>query len=364
MCKISVVIVCKNEEKYIEETLKSVLQQTFTDFECIVMDGLSEDNTLSILYEMQKVDSRIRVYSQKDLGIYHAMNNGIKKTKGEYIYFLNVRDSFFDNYVLEHIIDSLHNEDADLLIGQVCYQRRVEPMLVGVESLEKMMELVKGESSICHQAVIAKRTCFMEGFDLRYRIASDYDWLCRQVVSKKRIRIIDCIIANYDSYGFSGLAYNRKELWKEFDEIYSNYFKEVFPEEKKRQRINDYRNFKNNQMISEWLWAKQMGKQLNEILIEDKIKTVAIYGFSKMGKLLYHELENSDILVKYAIDKRDLICELQPIVVYKPCEELPNVDAIIVTPVIDYIEIKTFLESKLKCHVFSLENLINELYES
>ena len=91
----SIVTVCYNSDKTIEQTIRSVLAQTYQDFEYIVIDGASTDNTLNIVKRYsEKVEykNKIRVYSEKDKGIYDAFNKGCRKAKGTYVWLVNSDD--------------------------------------------------------------------------------------------------------------------------------------------------------------------------------------------------------------------------------------------------------------------------------
>ena len=113
--KYTIVTVCLNAENTIKETIESVLQQTYKDFEYIIMDGMSNDATISIVEEFA-LDHRVRIYQEKDTGLYNAMNKGIARAKGEYILFMNSGDVFADTEVLAYIQDKL---DADFVYGDV-----------------------------------------------------------------------------------------------------------------------------------------------------------------------------------------------------------------------------------------------------
>lgn len=91
--KITIITVCFNAEQTLRETIQSVLGQTFQDYEYLIIDGNSSDKTLDIVKEYKS--DKIKLYSEDDRGIYNAMNKGIAKAKGEYLYFLNAGDSFF-----------------------------------------------------------------------------------------------------------------------------------------------------------------------------------------------------------------------------------------------------------------------------
>jgi len=93
----SVVIPLYNKEKYIKRTINSVLKQTFQNFEIIVVNDGSTDNSLSVVKSIK--DKRIKIFNQKNLGVSNARNKGIKKAKGEYIAFLDADDKFLNNYL-------------------------------------------------------------------------------------------------------------------------------------------------------------------------------------------------------------------------------------------------------------------------
>jgi len=114
MPKLTIITICYNIANQIERTLKSIENQTFQDFEWIVVDGASIDGTLEIL---QKYGSRINILiSEKDKGIYDAMNKGILKSKGEYLLFLNGGDELNNIDSLKDSIKYL-NQNFDLIVG-------------------------------------------------------------------------------------------------------------------------------------------------------------------------------------------------------------------------------------------------------
>jgi glycosyltransferase involved in cell wall biosynthesis len=100
------IITCTfNSERFIEKNINSVLSQNFSDYEHLVIDGLSTDKTISIL--QKKFHSRLYVYSEADLGIYDAMNKGIERAKGKYLIFLNSDDAFSNFQVLHYVNEQL-----------------------------------------------------------------------------------------------------------------------------------------------------------------------------------------------------------------------------------------------------------------
>lgn len=113
-----------------------------------------------------------------------------------------------------------------------------------------------------------------------------------------------------------------------------------------------------NEILLMWLQDYQDGRSLDSFFHANNIRTIAIYGFRELGVMLAGELEKSDIEVKYAIDREadSVYTELQ---VLKPDEELPSVDAVVVTAIHYFDEIKANMESKIDCPIISLEDVVN-----
>lgn len=115
MKKLSVVTINFNNAIGLRKTVESVMDQTFKDFEYIIIDGGSTDGSVEII---ERYEDRIDYWiSEPDKGIYNALNKGIDKVKGEYIYFLNSGDAVYDSHVFENIIDQLN--DQDIIYGDI-----------------------------------------------------------------------------------------------------------------------------------------------------------------------------------------------------------------------------------------------------
>ena len=107
MPRLSIIIPTFNSAKTLSRCLDSVISQSFTDWEVLMMDGVSNDDTIKIASSYQ--DSRIRIYSEPDKGIYDAMNKGIDKAQGEWLYFLGSDDWLYNS----ESFDDLFNNDVD-----------------------------------------------------------------------------------------------------------------------------------------------------------------------------------------------------------------------------------------------------------
>lgn len=173
--KISVVTVTYNCETILEKTIKSVLSQTFKDFEYIIIDGGSDDGTVDLI---RKFESKLSFWStEKDNGIFDAMNKGIAKAKGEWVNFMNAGDVFYDENTLGNIFLNNDTDSADFIFGDniVC---------CGPDAIYKRARPFYEEKTIFkrmgfnHQSVFVRTKLAREyPFDLKYKIAADYNMI-------------------------------------------------------------------------------------------------------------------------------------------------------------------------------------------
>lgn len=227
--KVSIITVCYNEENGIEDTCRSVVSQDYKNYEWIVIDGGSTDKTLGIL---DRYKSNISVLiSEKDSGVYDAMNKGILLARGEYLLFLNGGDYFFESDVLEKsFAENLY--DADILYGNCCVlmEDGGKQILNFAENINKYYFL---DVCINHQSTFIKRNLFERFglYDQNYKILADYEkWLCFSY-NKVDFRKLPLVVSNFK--GFDGLSSNEKtkELSrKEREKSIKKYFRwqEVF----------------------------------------------------------------------------------------------------------------------------------------
>jgi glycosyltransferase involved in cell wall biosynthesis len=118
----SIIVPTYNSEATLKGCLESVLCQKFTDIEILIIDGMSNDKTLSIAKNYK--NPIIRIYTETDEGIYDAMNKGIKQSQGKWLYFLGSDDELYDNEVLTNIATLINNNDnPDIIYGNVMVTR-------------------------------------------------------------------------------------------------------------------------------------------------------------------------------------------------------------------------------------------------
>lgn len=199
----SIVVVSYNAENSIENTLKSALNQQFSDYEIVCIDGKSTDNTLNIIKEYATSNKNITYLSEKDSGIYDAMNKGIKKSNGEYIYFLNCGDEFYNKNVLSTVKFNIMNNKCDVIYGNSVTKIDNVEEIKRVKKINDFMFLQ--DKTICHQAIFAKKKVFETNgyFNLNYKLCSDFEWLLRCYKSKLKFKYIDFNICYYDLNGIS-----------------------------------------------------------------------------------------------------------------------------------------------------------------
>lgn len=212
--KVSIITVTYNAKGCLEETIKSVLSQTYTNIEYIIIDGGSSDGTLDIINRYKHMISK--VVSEKDSGIYDAMNKGVKIATGEIIYFLNADDRLYDTEVVTSIIEKfLENCDIKVIYGNVIYVNKND----GTRKLRRYGHITRDSllyEDLCHQAVFVKRFLFLEigNFDIKYKIVADYDWLLRVfLLHKYPVAYVNRIFAEFTCGGYHtiNVELNRSE---------------------------------------------------------------------------------------------------------------------------------------------------------
>lgn len=195
--KFSVITVCYNAEATIEDTIQSVISQTYHHVEYIIVDGASKDRTMDIVNRYR--EHIAIVVSERDKGLYDAMNKGIGLATGDYLCFLNAGDSFHEDDTLQQMVHSIHTPQLpDVLYGEtelvdheghfLRMRRLSAPEVLTWKSFRQGM-------LVCHQAFFARRDHAVP-YDLRYRFSADFDWCIRvmkqsTVLHNTRLTLID-----------------------------------------------------------------------------------------------------------------------------------------------------------------------------
>lgn len=215
--KISIITVVFNGEKQIKSTIESVLNQTYNNYEYIIIDGLSTDNTLKIV----KTYKNIKWISEKDTGIYNAMNKGISLANGEIIGILNCGDLYsqkcLNDVIVEYSKAKLKHDDDFVISGGmllVDYKNNSKRKLLANKSL---LNNLNQRMTLYHPSIFVSNITYMNfgSFNESYKIAADYDLLLRFYNQAIPFYFSNKIFTEMDDSGVStslkGVLINLKE---------------------------------------------------------------------------------------------------------------------------------------------------------
>jgi len=191
---VSVVTVSYNAVSTIEQTILSVINQTYLYIEYIIIDGGSTDGTVDII---KKYADKIAYWvSEPDKGIYDAMNKGIKVATGEWINFMNCGDRFYDKNVLAEIF--LKNNEADVIYGNVM----IDVLNYEYIHLSDKLDSIKLYMPFCHQSSFVKTYLVQRNpFDLKYKFVADYNMFYQFYRQGYVFKYVNMVVACYNKEG-------------------------------------------------------------------------------------------------------------------------------------------------------------------
>jgi glycosyltransferase involved in cell wall biosynthesis len=243
--KLSIITINLNNANGLRKTIKSIIEQSYIDYEYIIIDGGSTDNSISIIEE--NVEKITHWISEPDKGIYNAMNKGILKSKGEFLLFLNSGDYLFDENVLQKIFNSETN--CDFLYGNIIFKtqngklkREIGPGSSEISFYSFYLNTICHQSSFIHKSLFEKYGLYDENL----KIASDWKFLLKTLVlNSATIKYMDIDVAYYDMYGISS---TQKELVKaEREKVLNELIPAAF--------LKDYKEFE-----FDWIRIKRIRK--------------------------------------------------------------------------------------------------------
>ena len=287
--KVTVVTVTYNAKDLLEETILSVINQTYKNIEYIIIDGASTDGTVDIIKKYEKhIDYWV---SEEDDGIYYAMNKGIDKATGEWINFMNAGDSFADNNILSKIfflknLNSIIYGDYYLISesGNCNYQNA------------KLLDEIQKHMISPHQSFFIKISLMKQNrFSKEYKMASDYDFLLKCYKKGIKFMYLKLPISKYLAGGYS--KSNKVQLDLEYMYIQSKYLSNI----EKINHLNVYKKFILNS-IDNMTTAHILGnfyQKIDKLNLEDK--KFVLYGFGTIGKLIYNQYYKN---IDYILDKK------------------------------------------------------------
>lgn len=182
---ISIITITYNAGATLEPTLISVASQSFRDFEHLIIDGASTDDTLAIARKFED----LRILSEKDNGLYDAMNKGLDMARGRYVIFLNAGDTFHNSDTLRDYAQRAMRGD-DIIYGDTVIVDK-NRHIIGKRHLTAPAQLTEKSFSkgmlICHQAFMVRKD-LAPHYDTRYRYSADYDWTVKCIAAADRTR--------------------------------------------------------------------------------------------------------------------------------------------------------------------------------
>lgn len=193
--RVTIVTVTYNAEDLLEETILSVINQTYKNIEYIIIDGASTDKTIDII---KKYEDKINYWvSEPDEGIYYAMNKAIEQANGTWINFMNAGDTFFDLGTIEYVINNKNNE-ADLIYGNF----QIKESGIVKKAWDRSEWYF--HMPFCHQTLLTRTTLMKEElFDTSYRLAADHNFIVKMYKKQKIFDYIDSTLAIFTLGGFA-----------------------------------------------------------------------------------------------------------------------------------------------------------------
>lgn len=179
--KISIITVCWNASATLEETIKSVASQTYNNIEYIIVDGGSTDSSVDIIKKYTNVIDKW--VSEKDKGLYDAMNKGVAMATGDYIGILNADDTFFEKNTIEKVAKFLQDNPLDACVGDIV-QHKNGKIIRKYSSKNWIPEKLKIGFMAPHPSIFFKKELFQKfgDYKLGYKIAADYELIIRYFI--------------------------------------------------------------------------------------------------------------------------------------------------------------------------------------
>lgn len=220
--KITIITVNYNNKEGLKKTIESVISQNYIDYEFVIIDGGSNDGSVALIDSYSRINNWI---SEKDKGVYHAMNKGIKMAKGDYVIFMNSGDIFYDQDVLSKFIPEL-DSNLGIVYGNSLYYNESGYIREEYPPAELNYSFFRS-AGINHQAVFIKRKLFFQYFFYQesYKISADWDFFIRIVcLYKISYKYINQFVCRYDFSGMSADPSNYARYVEERDFTLKTFF--------------------------------------------------------------------------------------------------------------------------------------------
>ena len=219
--KISVITIVYNDVKHLEETILSVTEQTFDNIEYIIIDGGSTDGTLDVI--KNHADKLSYWISEKDNGIYDAMNKGLRIASGDFVWFLNSGDQIHEKNTVEELVRQI-DEETDVIYGETVLIND-EGEILGMRRKQAPENLTWKSfftgMMVCHQSVLVRRNVAPE-YNEKYRFSADFEWVLLSLKKARKIVNSHQILSRYLEEGAT--TQNHKASLKERFDIMKRFF--------------------------------------------------------------------------------------------------------------------------------------------
>ena len=235
--KYSIITINYNNADGLRRTIESVVNQTYTDYEYLIIDGGSTDGSVNAIKEYE--DKISYWVSEKDGGIYNAMNKGVKVAHGEYLIFMNSGDVFYNNRVLERIESSQRTDD--IIVGRVLTDEGKEFM----HQPQQLTMYFLYSSTIPHQgAFIKKQLLEKYPYDETLKITSDWKFFVDAIIYDNcSVGFVDIVVSKFDVDGVS--TTHPEKTWNEKLEV----LRTMLP----LRVLQDYENMKKSECLTQTL---------------------------------------------------------------------------------------------------------------
>lgn len=394
---VSIVIPVYQAGKYFHDCLQSIQKQSYKNIEIILIDDGSTDGSSEICDEIAKENYNIVVFHQKNSGVSTARNKGIELASGKYIIFID-SDDYIEPDIISVVVQSFEHLNIDLSVFgfQMISEennRKFKPnipfacdqLLSKRELNSHLMNLFLGNvlhaigTKVYKKSIIDKNNI---RFQDRWEYYEDIYFCLSYITKCEKVLFMNKVgyyyrIGNPDSLSNKETKNGSEAVFETFCLIKNMIGSDNWNEKTKEKFYRSFkfciRNIQNRECgksddlvnkyrnmfiaMNSWINNCFQGVSTAEYLIEKGFMNIAIYGMNYMGITLLNELANTEIKVLYAIDQNaDNITSA--IRIYNPNDEFPVADAIIVTAISSFTEIKEFLNRKGVLNVISLEDVI------
>lgn len=409
---VSIILPTYNRAGTIERAMESVINQTFGNWELIIVDDGSTDDTEEVVSRYQ--DVRIRYLKQlKNSGANHARNIGIASAKGSYIAFIDSDNTWNEEKLSKQItLMQMAEDDIGLIYSAFvridrenrCYIPN--RYLSQTDKEDNIMDILFKENIIDTNTVLIKKECFdkvgvfdeefprLQDWEMFFRVisvggykvkfieedlvnnylladsisAKGYKYLEARILFLKKYRNlilendkVDCVVSDILQFPCEEVPINERieKIRELFEDNLSVFFQSIsaalVKEVKNKNKFKSY-----YELLEQWVLIKQRGKNLQEYFNQHGYKKIAIYGMGNLGKRLMEELYLSDVSISYIVD-RVFVVDNKEIKVVHPQDVFENVDVIVVTAVNEYGIIRDELQKKVNFDIISLDEVVREV---